>query len=59
MANKAQGTVNGVLEATAPIWPLAWELPYATDEALKKQKKKREKTLKLEILIECGNTTQK
>ena len=27
------------LEATAPIQPLAWELPYATDVALKKQKK--------------------
>ena len=29
--------------AAAPIQPLAWELPYAMDEALKKQKEKRKK----------------
>ena len=27
--------------AAAPIWPLAWELPYATGLALKRQKKKK------------------
>ena len=31
------------LAAVAPIRPLAWELPYATGEALK-EKKKKEKT---------------
>ena len=31
--------------ATVLIWPLAWELPYATDGALKgKKKKKTQKT---------------
>ena len=30
-------------EATALIRPLAWELPYATGEALKRQKRKKEK----------------
>ena len=29
------------LAATAPIWPLGWELPYATDAALKKKKKEK------------------
>ena len=29
--------------AAAPIQPLAWELPYAADVALKRPKKKREK----------------
>ena len=29
--------------AIAPIQPLAWELPYATDVALKRQKKKKKK----------------
>ena len=28
--------------ATAPTGPLAWELPYAADAALKRQKKKRD-----------------
>ena len=32
--------------ATAQIWPLAWELPYATGEAQKKKKKKK-KAVKL------------
>ena len=31
---------------TAPIQPLAWELPYATGEALKKKKKKERKEKK-------------
>ena len=30
-------------EAVAQIQSLAWELPYATGEALKKQKKKKKK----------------
>ena len=29
--------------ANAPIGPLAWELPYAVDAALKRQKEKRKK----------------
>ena len=29
--------------ATAPIQPLAWEPPYATGAALKRQKKKRKR----------------
>ena len=34
------------LAAEAPIRPLAWELPYATDPALEKKKKKKEKEIK-------------
>ena len=30
------------LVATAPIQPLAWELPYASGAALKKRKQKKE-----------------
>ena len=30
--------------ATAPIQPLAWELPYATCVALKREKEKQNKT---------------
>ena len=30
------------LAAAASIWPLAWELPYATGTALKRKKKKKE-----------------
>ena len=29
-------------EATAPIWPLAWEPPYAMGAALKKQKQQQQ-----------------
>ena len=29
--------------AVAPIWPLAWELPYAAGAALKSEKKKKRK----------------
>ena len=32
------------LAATAPIWPLAWEPPYAAVAALKRKKKKRIKS---------------
>jgi len=31
--------------ATSPILPLAWELPYATGVALKKNKKKSKKNI--------------
>ena len=31
------------LAATAPIGPVAWEPPYATGEALKRQKSKKKK----------------
>ena len=34
--------------ATAPIRPLAWEPPYSTDAALKKQKEKKKKERKKE-----------
>ena len=34
--------------ATAPIRPLAWEYPYATGVALKRQKKK-----KIKLFISC------
>ena len=33
--------------AVAPIGPLAWELPYASSEALKSEKKKKKKGYKL------------
>ena len=33
------------LAAVTPISPLAWELPYATGAALKKQKKKKKKRI--------------
>ena len=29
--------------ATAPVWPLTWDLPYAMDAGLKRQKKKKKK----------------
>ena len=29
------------LAAAAPIWPMAWELPYAAGVALKRKKKKK------------------
>ena len=35
-----------MLVATAPILLQAWELPYATGAALKRQKKKQKKTKK-------------
>ena len=36
------------LAATAPIQPLAWELPYATDSAIERKKRKKKfNTLKL------------
>ena len=39
------------LVATALIWPLAWELPYAVDVALKRQKdKKKKEKLKWECI---------
>ena len=33
--------------AAAPVQPLAWELPYASGTALKKQKQKKKKIFKL------------
>ena len=41
------------LAATAPIQPLAWETPYATGAALKRQKDKKEKKKKEEE-SRCG-----
>ena len=35
--------------AATPIPPLAWELPYASDEALKSKKKKKKKKVKFKI----------
>ena len=35
--------------ATAPILPLAWELPYAMGAALKRQKKKKKKKKKKKL----------
>ena len=35
--------------ATAPIQPLAWELPYAIVVALKRQKKKKKKKKRLHV----------
>ena len=37
------------LAAAAPIWPLAWELPYATGAALKKEKTKKKKMEKVNM----------
>ena len=34
------------LAATAPIGPLAWKLPYASDAALKRQKYQKKKKKK-------------
>ena len=39
------------LAATAPIGPLAWELPYAVGADLKKVKKKKKEGRKKEIAI--------
>ena len=38
--------------ATAPIRPLAWELPYASDAALKRQEKKKKIKKKRKLHIE-------
>ena len=40
--------------ATAPISPIAWELPYAVDVALKRQKRKEKEKL-LDILLLCSS----
>ena len=37
--------------AVAPIWPLAWELPHATDVALKAKKKKKKRNLHIPIYL--------
>ena len=49
--------------AIVPIRPLAWEPPYATDVALKRQKKKKKKFIlncsnlkgRLSVLWDCGS----
>ena len=40
--------------AIARIQPLAWELPYATGEALKRKKKKIKKSTNNKCWTECG-----
>ena len=40
------------LAAVAPIWPLAWELPYAVGAALKRQKDNNNKKLQASIIDE-------
>ena len=42
------------LAAIAPIQPLDWVLPYATDVALKKQKNKTNKKKSIDLI--CGLT---
>ena len=37
--------------AVAPIQPLAWETPYATSEALKRQKTKKKKVRDLDVAL--------
>ena len=37
------------LAAAAPIWPLAWELPYATGAALKKEKTRKKNLEKVNL----------
>ena len=52
-----QGSNSGLLrlwlrpEATAPIWPLAWEPPYAEGAALEKTKKKVQSYATLESTL--------
>ena len=43
------------LAATALIRPLAWELPHATDAALKRKGKKKSYTSRTKILVLCSN----
>ena len=46
--------------ATALIWPLAWESPYATGAALEKeQKDKKKKKKEREIIAICNDLTHK
>ena len=40
------------LAATAPIRPLAWELPYATGVALEKTKKKQKKKVYMYVCLD-------
>ena len=44
----------GRLAATAAIWPLAWELPYATSVALKKKN-----TLRMEMKAPLNDAQMK
>ena len=41
------------LAAVDPIKPLAWELPYAEDAAIKRQKKKKKKKKKKKERKRC------
>ena len=41
--------------ATAPIWPLAWELPYAEGVALKRQRKKEKNIIKRKWFFSNGS----
>jgi len=41
------------LAATAPIQPLTWEPPYAVGVALKKEKRKKRKTLRVIFKYSC------
>ena len=41
------------LVATAPIWPLAWELPHALGGALERRKKKAKPTCKIYLQFLC------
>ena len=43
------------LAATAPIWPLTWELPYAVDVALKKKQNKKNTKLILKKSFTGGS----
>ena len=42
--------------ATAPIQPLAWEPPYASDAALKKTEKKKKREREREIPVAVSST---
>ena len=42
------------LAATAPIQPLAWELPYVVGPALKRQKKKSKQTKNPRLILLCS-----
>jgi len=42
------------LAATAPIRPLAWELPYAVGVALKSKKQKAKKKRHMPLHVHCG-----
>ena len=45
--------------ATAPIGPLAWELPYATDVVLEKTRRQKKKKKKERLRERDASTTKK